>query len=194
MKQLPRLVKGLSSARFEADESQGPLRRLAGFTVVCCGRTCVVRVIGEVDISNSPALENILATLFRAHRGVVVASFVQCTFADSSCLSVLIRQCKAQPARLVIIAPPANPLRRVLDRTSLAAALPVFDTLRRAELAVTADAGIPRDLLAKWKSERRRSRLNEVVSATRGSPRSKPAPERKVSPLHVVCSGEEYAP
>jgi anti-anti-sigma factor len=143
---------------------------------------CILRVRGEVDTSNSLALEAAIAGASQAHRGVVLVSFVECTFADCSCLSVLIRQFKTLPQRLMIVAPPASRLRRLLDLASLAAALPVYDGLRPAKHAMAPDSGDSAGAPAAWKSsEKKRVRLDEMTFTLRGSPRFQPACALKVS-------------
>ncbi len=113
-----------------------PLRDLARFGVECRGKACFLHVTGDVDISNSSRLEAAIVDASRAHRGVVVVSFAACGFADCSCLSILVRQFGALAARLAIVAPPASPLRSLLDITNLSATLPVYDGLCQAELAI----------------------------------------------------------
>jgi anti-anti-sigma factor len=141
-----------TALRTERDCSEGYPRDLARFKVECCGATCIVRVSGAIDFSNSRALETALADVFRAHRGIAVVSFVDCTFADCSCLSVLIRQSQLFPARLVIAAPPGGPLKRLLDIALLNAGLTVYDGLRAAKLAISPEPPAALGVLASLKS------------------------------------------
>jgi anti-anti-sigma factor len=146
-------------------------------------------VSGEIDISNSPALEAAIAVAFRAHRGVTLVSLGECTFVDCSCLSVLIRQHRLYPARLMIVAPAASRLRRLLDLTSLTALLPVYDGLRAAQLAVAPEARASRDSVKGWKwSEQEHARLDEMTLMLRASPRFQLAFPARVSHLQLVRS------
>lgn len=97
------------------------------FRIEHLGPVCVVRAVGDVDLANSDGLEKTICEASVAHNGPVIASFVDCTFADCSCLSVLIRAFKSLGARLHIVAPPKSSLRRVLDLSNMSCALPVHD-------------------------------------------------------------------
>jgi anti-anti-sigma factor len=116
------------------------------------GTLCVVSLSGEVDIFNSPVLERWIASVSRAQRGAVVVSFVDCAFADCSCLNVLIRQYKKLASRLQIVAPSATALGRILELTELSGVLPVHGSLRDAYLAVLADPDAALGDLANWRS------------------------------------------
>lgn len=191
MNQLPGLGTGVSSDSFgafgAAKKEKRAFSELARFIVDCRGTLCLLHVSGDVDISNSSALEAEIESASRAHRGAVVASFVDCKFADCSCLSALIRQFKLLPARLLIVAPPASRLRRLLDITCLTAALPVYDDVRAAQLAVSSDLGGPLGALPMWKSsEAKRARLDEMMLALQGSPRFQTDPARKFSLLRGI--------
>jgi anti-anti-sigma factor len=112
----------------------------------------LLSVSGDVDISNSPALDGAIAAASQAYRGLVVISFADCQFADGSCVRVLIRQFKLLPARLLIVAAPGSWLRRLLDLTSLTATLPVYNGLREAHLPMVPGARSSRDALATCNS------------------------------------------
>jgi anti-anti-sigma factor len=109
------------------------------FDVKRVGKLCVLGLSGGVDIFSSPVLDRAIASVSRAHRGTIVVSFVACTYADCSCLNVLLRQYKRLAGRLQIVAPPATPLRRILELTELIGVLPVDDSLRHAYLAILSD-------------------------------------------------------
>lgn len=69
-----------------------------------------------------------------------MVSFVDCSFADGSCVGVLFRRCQLLGARLSIVAPATSALRRILDVTDLTTALPAHMSLRRARLAMSSDS------------------------------------------------------
>lgn len=96
------------------------------------GKVCVVHVHGECDFANSGMLEGALKSAARDTFGVVIASFVECSFADCSCLGALIRQFKELGTRLMIVAPPKSSFRRILSLTGMGDVLPVFDELSAA--------------------------------------------------------------
>ncbi|MFY9778905.1 MAG: STAS domain-containing protein [Candidatus Baltobacteraceae bacterium] len=167
----PMETNAASTAAFEAGVSEPrPLRELARFKLERRGTVCILHVSGDVDLSNSAALEAAITRAARAHRGALLVSFADCDFVDCSCLSVLIRQFRMLPVRLSIVAPPASRLRRLLDVTCLAGALPVHDGLREAQLAIGS-------------SEGQRARLDEMTFMLRSSPRFRTEGPRKVSLL-----------
>jgi len=133
---------------------QRPLGRTspqrARFEATSLGTVCVLGVKGEVDLFNSPALELAIANTAQRHEGIVLVSFVDCTFADCSSLGVLIRQHRTLGPRLVIVAPPKSALGRILDITKLTSALPAHGSLREAYLWISS---YPRESLgdlAMW--------------------------------------------
>lgn len=95
-------------------------------------------------------LDTAIADIFRGHYGAVVLSFLDCTFADCSCLNVLIRKSKELAVCLFIVAPPASALGRILALTQLTRALPVYSSLRQAYLAILADPSARLGDLAIW--------------------------------------------
>jgi anti-anti-sigma factor len=109
------------------------------FDVDCSGVVCLLRVNGEIDIYNSAELDAKIADLGREQRGEILVSFVHCSFIDCSGLRILLRQFKLLGNRLLIVAPPASALCRILDLTGLATVLPVHEGLREAYLAVAPD-------------------------------------------------------
>jgi len=126
----------------------------ARFDTAFLGTVCVLGISGEIDLFNSPALEDAIAGAAQGHEGVVLVSFVDCTFADCSCLSVLIRQFRKLAARLLFVAPPRSALGRILDITKLTSALPGHGSLREAYLSISS---YPRESLgdlAMWAQAR----------------------------------------
>ncbi|MGP6159253.1 MAG: STAS domain-containing protein [Vulcanimicrobiaceae bacterium] len=137
---------------------------------------CLLNVIGDVDISNSSSLEAAIEVASRSHRGHILVSFVDCAFADSSCLNVLTRQFELLQHRLLIVAPLASRVLRLLDVASLTVALPVYHGLHQARQAVAHDIRGSHDDLSVWRtSEKKRRRLVEMTFRLRSSPRFRPA-------------------
>jgi anti-anti-sigma factor len=109
--------------------AQHSLKGIARFNIERRGMEWVLNVTGDIDGSNSHVLEAAIAAVARQHEGSVSVSFVDCAFADCSCLTVLMRQFKLLSTRLWIIAPRGSRFRRLLDITSLAQVLPVHSTM-----------------------------------------------------------------
>ena len=109
------------------------------FDVECSGSVRLLHVNGEIDIYSSAELEAKIADLGREQRGEIRVSFVLCNFIDCSGLRILIRQFKQLGKRLLIVAPPASALHRILDLTGLATVLPVHKGLREACFAIAPD-------------------------------------------------------
>jgi anti-anti-sigma factor len=117
-------LRSFSDVRFDVDRS---------------GAACLLHVSGEIDIYNSAELEAKIADLGREQREEILVSFVHCSFIDCSGLRILLRQFTLLGNRLLIVAPPASALCRILDHTGLATVLPVHTGLREAYLAVAPD-------------------------------------------------------
>ena len=111
------------------------------FRVEHFGEVCIVRAVGDVDLANSAKLEKAMEEACVAHPGPVIASFVDCTFADCSCLNVLIRAFRTLGDRLHIVAPPRSILRRILDLTKMSLVLPIHDEFGGALLTACAPRG-----------------------------------------------------
>ena len=122
------------------------------FNVKRVGTVTVLGVSGEADIFSSPALAGAIASVSRAHRGTIVVSFADCSFADCSCLNVLIRQYEKLAGRLQIVASPETALGHILELTQLISELPVHGSLRGAYLAILSDPHASLGNLAIWRS------------------------------------------
>jgi anti-anti-sigma factor len=109
------------------------------------GAVCVVRAVGDVDFANSARLERTMLEASAAHSGPVIASFADCTFADCSCLNVLIRAFKMLGERLQIVAPPKSILRRVLDLTNMSGVLPIHDEFTGSLVVARSSGGYQSD-------------------------------------------------
>jgi anti-anti-sigma factor len=113
------------------------------FQIEHFGAVCIVHAVGDVDFSNSAVLEGAMEEASFASGGPLIASFADCTFADCSCLNVLVRTYKTLGERLHIVAPPKGSLRRVLDLTKMSGALPIRDELSSALFAASVWKGRP---------------------------------------------------
>jgi anti-anti-sigma factor len=111
------------------------------FRVEHVGEVCIVRAVGDVDLANSSRLEKTMEEAWTAHSGPVIASFADCTFADCSCLNVLIRAFRTLGNRLHIVAPPKSILRRILDLTNMSSVLSVHDEFNGALFTACAPRG-----------------------------------------------------
>jgi anti-anti-sigma factor len=127
-------------------------RELARFKPESRGAVSLLHVSGEVDISNSQALDAAITRASLANEGAVLVSFVACRFADCSCLGVLLRQSKLLLNRLLIVAPVGSGLRQILEVTLLTRSLPVYGSLRQAHLAIASDLCGSLGELSTWKS------------------------------------------
>jgi anti-anti-sigma factor len=105
------------------------------FRIEHFGAMQIVRAVGDIDLANSAGLQQSLEVASLRNGGPVIASFIDCTFADCSCVSVLIRSFKLLGDRLQIVAPRRSVLRRVLDLTNMSSILPVHDELSGALFA-----------------------------------------------------------
>ena len=111
------------------------------FRIEYFGSVCVVRALGDVDLANSNGLEKAMREASVVSAGPIIASFADCTFADCSCLNVLIRAFKTLGVRLHIVAPPKSSLRRVLDLTAMSGVLQVHDEMGAALRVACAPRG-----------------------------------------------------
>ena len=95
----------------------------------------VVRVIGEIDLSNTDWVrEQISAALPNEVQGVVV-DLSGTTYLDSSGIAMLFRlaeglRYRRQTLRLVV--PPDSPIRKVLELTRVPQVIPVQDSLNES--------------------------------------------------------------
>lgn len=119
------------------------LSNFESFRIEHCGAVCVVRALGDVDLANCNDLEQAMRCASVESAAPVIVSFADCTFADCSCLNVLIRTSKTLGDRLHIVAPPKSCLRRVLDLTRMNGVFRVHDEIGTA-LGVAGTLGAAR--------------------------------------------------
>lgn len=97
----------------------------------------IVALPAEIDIGNGDHAYEQLYVAF-AGAPMVIADFTASTFCDTASLLRLVavqRRAVARNARLRLAAPPGNPVRRVLEITSLDKLLPVYTSARHAAAA-----------------------------------------------------------
>ncbi len=81
------------------------------------GCRCVI-VRGDIDLSNAKALATVMDK--GAANGPLVVDLSDCTYLDSTGLSVLVKYERNHRGNLVIVAPPAQASLRILEITGLA--------------------------------------------------------------------------
>ena len=100
-----------------------------------CAGVTVISVTGEVDISNIDQLSATIFALPNSGPGLVV-DLTEVSYIDSATVSLLhdlAMRLRQRAQRLVVVAAPASPPRRVLELTSLELTAALTDDL---ELAV----------------------------------------------------------
>ncbi|HSX68723.1 STAS domain-containing protein [Nocardioides sp.] len=93
---------------------------------------CVVRVSGEIDLSNALDVMEAIGDSVRSGAATIIVDLSGVTFLDSSGIAMLFRLRQRiahsrQELRLVV--PPDSPLRRVLEITRVAELITVQETL-----------------------------------------------------------------
>ena len=102
------------------------------------GRLYLVTVTGEHDLSTVPQLEQALAQIEPDHSNVVI-DLAATQFIDSSILGVLVRRAAVPGGKVVLVAAPGSPPRRVLDLVALQSVLAVYDSRSDALAALSAE-------------------------------------------------------
>jgi anti-anti-sigma factor len=87
------------------------------FQLECVANADVIHVRGEVDLASSPQLNAMIERTLTDRRLIVDLS--NCTYLDSSTLSVLVRAYKVRRAQLQIVVPPDTRIRRLFALTKL---------------------------------------------------------------------------
>lgn len=103
------------------------------------GGTYAVGVVGELDSSSLPRLEQVLDRVFAAEAGDVVVDLSECSYIDSTGLGVLVGASKRladSGTRVALVSSDRN-LRRLLEVTCLSKVFTIHRTRAHA-LAVCA--------------------------------------------------------
>lgn len=94
-------------------------------------RAEIVHVFGEVDIATSPQLERILLTSVRIGKRIVV-DLAECSYIDSTVISVLLRAQRALGDHLRIVVADGGGVHRVLSITGVTQVLRLAPSLKLA--------------------------------------------------------------
>jgi anti-anti-sigma factor len=92
------------------------------------GARCVVRVVGEIDISNAPEMAREIERSIPPDCDRVVIDLAGTAYLDSSGISLLLRLAERLRARrqlMELVVPEDSPVRGVLELTGLPQVMPV---------------------------------------------------------------------
>lgn len=98
------------------------------------GELAVVKVTGELDLSNAEELTAAMAR--EALEAGLIVDLAELSFMDSSGLRVLMLAASDRGARLALVAEPDSPVRRVLDLAGLTDRIATFPARGAAADAV----------------------------------------------------------
>lgn len=87
----------------------------------------VIKVSGALDIMSSHLLADAIA--IAGIEPVVLVSFEECSYLDSTILSLLVRQARLMRERLVLLVPKEGYVRRLLEMCGLLDVLHVVSSL-----------------------------------------------------------------
>jgi anti-anti-sigma factor len=94
----------------------------------------VVRVSGEIDLSNAHDVLESIGEAVRSGATAIIVDLSGVTFLDSSGISMLFRlreRIGYSRQDLCLVVPPTSPIRRVLDLTRVSDVIPLHDSLDR---------------------------------------------------------------
>jgi anti-sigma B factor antagonist len=97
-------------------------------SVTLRGDVPLVAIGGELDIATAPRLDEALCEARSNEPFSVIVSLVECSYCDSSGLTVLLRHAKETPI-FVLVAPKGSNVRRFLRIAGAEEHLAVVDTL-----------------------------------------------------------------
>lgn len=72
-----------------------------------------VTAVGEIDITSAPLLDEVLCEARNAEPFSLILSLEECTYCDSSGLSVILRHARRTP-HLLLVSPESSDVRRLL--------------------------------------------------------------------------------
>jgi anti-anti-sigma factor len=113
------------------------MSELARLEVEQRGTKCIVRILGEVDISNAQDLSEAIGAAMPGGVPTLVIDLTNTTYLDSAGLQLLFmlsERLRSRRQELRLIVPEYSPVRAVLDLTALSALVPI-------ERPVDADPG-----------------------------------------------------
>ncbi|HKP99023.1 MAG TPA: STAS domain-containing protein [Actinomycetes bacterium] len=111
------------------------------------GTVCLVRVHGEIDLSNAQEVSRAIGSAMGQEARRLVVDLSDITYLDSSGVALLLRLAERLQTRrrqLHLVVPRGSPVRRVLVFTGLPRVIPV--EARLEDVLAQCDAGSPGDL------------------------------------------------
>jgi anti-anti-sigma factor len=111
------------------------------------GTLCLVRVHGEVDLSNAHQVSSAIGNAMGQEARGLVVDLSDITYLDSAGVALLLRlaeRLRARRRRLYLVVPRGSPVRRVLEFTGLPRVIPLEARLEDA--LAQCDCGLPDDL------------------------------------------------
>ena len=111
------------------------------------GTLCLVRVHGEVDLSNAQEVSAAIGNAMGQEARRLVVDLSDITYLDSAGVALLLRlaeRLRARRRQLYLVVPRGSPVRRVLDFTGLPRVIPLEARLEDA--LARSDRGLPDDL------------------------------------------------
>ena len=111
------------------------MNELARLRIEDRGPIAIASVGGELDISNSPATGDAIASEVRSEARGLIVDFSELAFLDSSAISMLFnlaRRLGERRQELRVVAPREAAVARVLDIVEFDRAAPVHDSLDEA--------------------------------------------------------------
>lgn len=115
---------------------------LASVTAIENKPGLVLRISGEVDISNIDGIAEAIYGLPNTEEGLLI-DLSAVTYLDSSAVSLLhdlAMRLRSRAQRMIVVSPPASPPRRILDLTALYVNAPVADALDSGLKLLTGDS------------------------------------------------------
>jgi anti-sigma B factor antagonist len=106
---------------------------LARIDAECVGTRCVVRVRGEIDISNAADVAREIERSIASDCEEVVVDLAATAYLDSSGISLLIRlaeRLRATRQRMQLVVPEDSPIRGIIELTALPQVMPVATHLQ----------------------------------------------------------------
>jgi anti-anti-sigma factor len=111
------------------------------------GTLCLVRVHGEVDLSNAQEVSAAIGNAMGQEARRLVVDLSDITYLDSAGVALLLRlaeRLRARRRQLYLVVPRGSPVRRVLDFTGLPRVIPLEARLEDA--LARCGSGLPDDL------------------------------------------------
>ena len=111
------------------------------------GTLCLVRVHGEIDLSNAHEVSSAIGLVMGQEARRLVVDLSDITYLDSAGVALLLRlaeRLRARRRELHVVVPQGSPVRRVLHFTGLPRVIPVDARLEDA--MAQGDAGLPDEL------------------------------------------------